>query len=635
MSSDTSLIFNIIAKDKASAALARFQERVDTAAPAIGAGVAAGLAAGLMSELDVSAANDRLAAQLGVGPAEAAELAEVSASVYTQAWGDSTTTVNNAIRGVYQSIGDTSEAEGGLEGVTIKALALADVLEQDVGQVTTAVGQMLSTGLADNADQAFDLITAGMEAGANRAGDFLDTLIGGADNLKTFGFDGATATGLIVQGLDAGAESADSVVGLFEELVGNVAAGGDDLAQIFTDLGLNAAEVTAGLTSGGPEANAALDQLLDALRGVEDGTERAALMASLFGEEGAAMQNTLMAIDPSSAVQALGQIEGAAGEMAETLGDNPAAALESFKRQALMQLASIAGGIASWAMNNQGIVRPLAVVLGVVAATILLVKAGTMAWAAAQTIATVATTVWQGAQWLLNAALWASPVTWIIAGIIALIAIVVLIATQTTWFQDIWRVAWDWIKDAAAGVWNWITGHWPLLLGILTGPIGLAVGLITDNFDRVVGFVRSLPGRISSAASGMWNGIEDGFRSAVNGIISGWNSLSFTVGGGSFMGVGVPSFTLDTPNIPMLATGGIITRAGAAIVGERGPELLSMPRGAAVNPLPRGGGRGGGGGIYQINLNVDGRTLARLLIDPMRGEIRHISGGNVQAALGQ
>lgn len=45
------------------------------------------------------------------------------------------------------------------------------------------------------------------------------------------------------------------------------------------------------------------------------------------------------------------------------------------------------------------------------------------------------------AQWLWNTSLLANPLTWIILGIIALVAIIVVIATKTTWFQDIWKAA--------------------------------------------------------------------------------------------------------------------------------------------------------------------------------------------------
>ncbi|MGW4501475.1 hypothetical protein ACWENR_23020 [Micromonospora sp. NPDC004336] len=57
------------------------------------------------------------------------------------------------------------------------------------------------------------------------------------------------------------------------------------------------------------------------------------------------------------------------------------------------------------------------------------------------------------------------------------------------------------------------------------------------------------------------------------------------LGGGSVLGMGIPSVTLNIPNIPYLAKGGHILNAGTAIVGERGPELLELPVGATVRPL--------------------------------------------------
>src|SRR3546814_9221031 len=50
------------------------------------------------------------------------------------------------------------------------------------------------------------------------------------------------------------------------------------------------------------------------------------------------------------------------------------------------------------------------------------------------------------AQWAWNAAQLASPMTWVVAGIVALIAVIVLIATKTDWFQKAWSAAWGWIK---------------------------------------------------------------------------------------------------------------------------------------------------------------------------------------------
>lgn len=91
-----------------------------------------------------------------------------------------------------------------------------------------------------------------------------------------------------------------------------------------------------------------------------------------------------------------------------------------------------------------------------------------------------------------------------------------------------------------------------------------AVTFVRNRLDDLVGFLRRLPGRVTSAVSGMWRGLLTGFKDTINAIIRGWNNLSFTIGGGSYDPLGdfgptihVPSFTFSTPNIPTLNTGGL------------------------------------------------------------------------------
>lgn len=84
------------------------------------------------------------------------------------------------------------------------------------------------------------------------------------------------------------------------------------------------------------------------------------------------------------------------------------------------------------------------------------------------------------------------------------------------------------------------------------------------------------------------------------------------------------------------ATGGV--RSNMTMVGEQGVEMVDLPAGSRVrsNPDTRRllGQGGGGGGVMQVNLVVDGKRLASVMVDPLRGEIRD-KGGNVQSVLGQ
>jgi len=199
----------------------------------------------------------------------------------------------------------------------------------------------------------------------------------------------------------------------------------------------------------------------------------------------------------------------------------------------------------------------------------------------------------------MDAAFIASPIGLVILLIVALVAMFVLLWTKCSWFRDFWKGLWHDIQDAAGAVWNFIKEHWELLLAILTGPVGLAVLFIKDHFKQILDFVTGLPGKITKAASGMWDGVKDAFKSAINFIIRGWDSIHLKLPSVDthIPGIGViGGFDLRVPQLKQLAAGGIVkaTPGGTAIVaGEAGED-------EAVVPLSRLSNSGGGGQIVQL-----------------------------------
>lgn len=154
----------------------------------------------------------------------------------------------------------------------------------------------------------------------------------------------------------------------------------------------------------------------------------------------------------------------------------------------------------------------------------------------AQAVATGAMTA---AQWLLNAAMNANPIGLIIAGIVALTAVVIIAYKKSDTFRKIVNAALTKVKEVAASVFGWLKSHWPLILAILTGPFGLAVLAIVKNWakikgaakaafdfvadaaktglDNVVGFVRDVPGKILDLAGDM----KDAGKTLIEKFIDG------------------------------------------------------------------------------------------------------------------
>jgi len=164
----------------------------------------------------------------------------------------------------------------------------------------------------------------------------------------------------------------------------------------------------------------------------------------------------------------------------------------------------------------------------------------------------------------------------------------------TTAFGSAWT--------AVSGSWGrfvaWV-GGWKTSVTTRVSSLFSAVGTAFSNAWTTVSGAwtqfATWVGRWKTALSfsGMFNGIAAAFKSAINAVIGGWNRLSFSLPSVDthIPGIGrVGGWTIHTPDIPLLAQGGDVTSPGLAVVGERGPELLSLQRGARVTPLPAGGG---------------------------------------------
>lgn len=188
-----------------------------------------------------------------------------------------------------------------------------------------------------------------------------------------------------------------------------------------------------------------------------------------------------------------------------------------------------------------------------------------------------------------------------------------------TWLQELWngliefvgsipeRLAafgatiWQWIGDAFSAAWTWLQEQWESLVTFVQEiPSRLAAGagmlwqwiqdawddywtLQKQRFDDLINFFKELPGKLANAAGNLWEWLKDSFKGALNWVIDKWNNWrlslriptnAFTVGAG-IAGIG---FDIDTPNIPRLAMGGVVSpRSGGtlAYIAEAGrPERV-------------------------------------------------------------
>jgi phage-related minor tail protein len=342
----------------------------DAGADAFSAKMAAGIAAaglaiagGFAASLEQAAMGDKLAAQLGASGQYAEDLGAIAGDLYANAYGENLGEVNDALRGVIQSgavMEDASNEQ--LQSVTASVMDLATAMDQDVGATSAAVGRMIQTGLAANAEEALDLLTRGFQQGADAGGDLLDVVGEYGTTFSELGLSGGASLGLLNQALAAGIPNADFAADALREMGIIGREGGEEAAEAIESLGLSSEEYFAAMQAGGPQASAALDSVLDALRGTEDPALRASAAAALVGTQYEDLGDAILSLDPSEAEASLGTVEGAAGRMGDTLNDNASTNLTTFMRTAQQAFVDVIGGqvvpvvenVVVWLRDNLG-----------------------------------------------------------------------------------------------------------------------------------------------------------------------------------------------------------------------------------------------------------------------------------------
>ena len=245
-----------------------------------------------------------------------------------------------------------------------------------------------------------------------------------------------------------------------------------------------------------------------------------------------------------------------------------------------------------------------------------------------------------------------SPITLVILAIAALIGIIYLLIKN-----------WDEVKEAASKCWDWIVQKWQgacewfrttvleplkkwwndLWGGIKTWASEAWEG-IKGIWNACVGwFNDTIINPVKTAFSELWNGIKEFLSNPLEGIKGMFkNAFNWIIDKMNWVIDGLNKFQVpdwvpllggkgvNIPRIPRLWKGTNFTIGGPTLVGEQGPELVNMPRGASVMPAHKtrsaleGVGKTEVVGRQTANIYVelDGRTLTKVvganLVDTVR-----------------
>lgn len=181
----------------------------------------------------------------------------------------------------------------------------------------------------------------------------------------------------------------------------------------------------------------------------------------------------------------------------------------------------------------------------------------------------------------------------------------------TNVFAVDWTEQFGIMGNVVNGLFAAVEAVWNSIRDTLNGVIDFVRGVFTGDWERAWNGVVEI---FSGIFGGIVNAVRVPFRAVagiINTIIDAVNSISIDIPDWVPV-VGGAHFGLNIPHIPYLAEGGIVRR-GSAIVGEAGPELMTvLGNRTIVQPLPSryatapGGQAAGAAVAPQITINVYG-----------------------------
>lgn len=531
--------------------------------------------------------------------------------------GNAAQSVKSGAASVQQAFAPVTAAVGGLATAALATIPATEELRSDLSKLD-ANAEEAGVGI-DTAREAYRLF-------AVQSGE-TDSAIEATSNLLQAGF---TESNLqkAVEGLAGAAQrfpdtlKVESLADSLQETLATGEATGQ-FGELLDRLGVGAENFSTAL---GKCSGSAEQQNLVLTTLAQTGLVESYNAWAKNNEEMLANQEANLALQESSAAlaeQILPFATTAIEKVTELL--NWFMSLDSQTQTLIVTALALVAAISPLA----GVITGISTVVGAATTAWTTVSGAIALYTGAATTGTAASTALAGAITFLT-----SPI-----GILtlAIIAFVALIATKGDEIQAILQKVDDFLQGIFLTDWTKIFGPglgdalnaffanvkniWNAVKQIFDGVIDFVRGVFTGDWKRAWQGVQNIFGGIFNGLTAMAKapingiiGLLNGAIGGINNLIGGLNKISFSLP--SWVpGVGGKSFGINIPyigKIPYLAKGGILSQ-GSAVVGEAGPELLTMMGSRAmVQPLTSQQKTTNVGGINMYIYGAPGQDINEL-----------------------
>lgn len=179
-----------------------------------------------------------------------------------------------------------------------------------------------------------------------------------------------------------------------------------------------------------------------------------------------------------------------------------------------------------------------------------------------------------------------------IAGIVAAVAALILciIADWDNFLATVWEPMKVWFSALKDNFSQVVDGVVKIIDGLQDFVTGVFTGNWKEAWNGIVGILEGVSETIDGIISGVVNIVIGLINTVINCIAGIWNAvasalnqISFEVPdwvpdiGGETIGINLPKFNTENYQIPYLATGGTVTSATLANLGENGRKEVVLP----------------------------------------------------------
>lgn len=326
-----------------------------------------------------------IAAQNGEGAASGGRYSRIIQDINAAGVSRDLARISEAVAGVRSTLGALGAVgDEELTRISRKALDLQTALGGDMTEHIQMAAIMMKNGLARSSDEAFDLITAGMQrVSTQMRGEMPEILHEYSTHFRNMGFTGAEAMSLLVNMAQQGKFALDKTGDAIKEF----SIRGSDMSKnsvsAYKAIGLDAATMSSAIATGGESARKAMEKTAKGLLSIQDPATRANAAISLFGtpiEDLSVDQIPAFLSALANVSNRLGDTRGSADRLGDTLRDNlpgdisklggafdglrteVLAGMDGSLRSLVQTITGVVNNLRAWVSENPGLTQSIVLV---------------------------------------------------------------------------------------------------------------------------------------------------------------------------------------------------------------------------------------------------------------------------------